>query len=398
MAAVTGTNGDDFIHVSGDGLTPPAGYTDQPEATDSDDDITPLQGDDIIHAGGGNDIIHFRGDLTSADSVDGGAGRDTVILRGDYFTTGLVFSPTTMTNVEALLLRGGHSYVLVTDDATVAAGQTLTVNGSELTASDTLQFYGGRETDGNLVMLGGAGNDIFGLGQGGNTIHAGGGDDTIYADTALLFHTNVFGSQVQGHLTASDSIDGGAGFDTISLIGDYDLTFDASTITNIEELVLGGGGFLNHYTYHLVMNDGNVAAGQTLTVDATRVGTLDTLSLDGSAETDGNFNIIGGPGDSEIRTGGGNDTVQFMAGTVDAGAGDDIVTLGKSVIVGRTLITTTGTYLDNSLHGGIGADTLRIVSANFDMSHFSAASSGFELLSGRNQVFGDGNDNDLGIL
>jgi len=75
MASVNGTSGSDFIHVSGDGLVAPGGYTDNAGATDGDDTINSgLGGSDIIHAGDGDDTINFGDDLDSSDQVDGGDG------------------------------------------------------------------------------------------------------------------------------------------------------------------------------------------------------------------------------------------------------------------------------------------------------------------------------------
>ena len=57
MANVSGTTGSDFIHVSGDGLMAPPGYTDNQGATDFSDSIdSGLGGNDIIHAGDGDDF------------------------------------------------------------------------------------------------------------------------------------------------------------------------------------------------------------------------------------------------------------------------------------------------------------------------------------------------------
>ena len=81
MATVTGTAGDDFIHVSGDGLTPPPGTNEVATATNCNDVITSGAGTDIIYAGGGNDQIqiHASSDISGlAEYVDGGVGYDQV--------------------------------------------------------------------------------------------------------------------------------------------------------------------------------------------------------------------------------------------------------------------------------------------------------------------------------
>jgi Ca2+-binding RTX toxin-like protein len=66
-AVVTGTTANDFIHMAGDGATPPGGsFNEITTVTNSDDTISGAAGDDTIYGDGGNDII------------DGGAGNDTV--------------------------------------------------------------------------------------------------------------------------------------------------------------------------------------------------------------------------------------------------------------------------------------------------------------------------------
>ncbi len=94
-------------------------------------------------------------------------------------------------------------------------------------------------------------------------MHGGGGNDTF---------------SMGGALTAADSIDGGAGsLDTVVLAGTYaaGLVFGAATITNVEEILLASG------LYNLTTNDGNVAAGATLIVNAQAAS---QFTFDGSAE------------------------------------------------------------------------------------------------------------------
>ena len=96
-------------------------------------------------------------DLTSSQQIDGGAGNDTVQISGDY-SAGLVFTDTTMVNVERLVLGAGYAYSLTMDDFTVAAGQRLAVNGS---AATSLTLDASAETDGYYSLIGGSGADTF---------------------------------------------------------------------------------------------------------------------------------------------------------------------------------------------------------------------------------------------
>ncbi len=59
--------------------------------------------------------------------------------------------------------------------------------------------------------------------------------------------------------------------------------------------------------YGLTTNDGNVAAGATLNVDASALTGTNFLVFNGSAESDGGFNIIGGAGNDVLTGGNGLD-------------------------------------------------------------------------------------------
>ena len=175
-------------------------------------------------------------------------------------------------------------------------------------------------TTGNDVFKGGAGDDLFDLGQGGNDKATGaGGDDTF-----------DFG----GAFTAKDQAIGGAGYDTLRLEGDYSagVTFAAKSIKQIEAISLGA-----HFDYSLKLADGNVAAGQVMAIDASELGAADRLVFDGSAETDGAFDF----------------SVRSARATLIGGAGDDLFHLGDRL--GSTIHGSGGG--GDKLTGGDGADT-----------------------------------------
>jgi len=123
-----------------------------------------------------------------------------------------------------------------------------------------------RGTAGDDNLTGTGGNDEFALWQGGSdTVDAGAGNDIFHMGNAL---------------NAGDRLDGGDGRDSVILNGDYSagLVLDANTITNVEVL-----GFVAGHSYNLTLNDGNVAAGQKLVVEADLLGSTDQLTFDGSA-------------------------------------------------------------------------------------------------------------------
>jgi Ca2+-binding RTX toxin-like protein len=267
-------------------------------------------------------------------------------------------------------------------------------------------------TAGDDVITGTDGDDYIDISQGGNdTVSALGGDDVIYVGAALA---------------KGDHIDGGNGFDTVEIAGNYSkLTLDSALVTNVEDVSLGAG-----FNYTIKIVSSAVAADASLTIDGSALGAGDLLYVDGSHATkgsltldggegndtligstgkgldilnggdgddvidsdgvgisvknvgahtidggDGNDTIYAGPNDT-VQGGDGNDTINFTdlyrgAGNavVDAGAGDDMVLVG------------TASFGAGGLQGGTGTDTLAFTNVLYlDMSSFNATSSGFEIL------------------
>lgn len=276
-----------------------------------------IGGNDTVHGGGGGDYIFMGGALTAADKIDGGTGFDVVELTSMGGDDAIVFNATTMTNVEALLLDGGHSYTLTTADATVAAGQSLYIDASTLGASEVFEFNGSAETDGGFLITAGAGNDIITGGQVGDSIDLSfGGNDTVTLGAGVNV---VF---MGAELTAADHITGNGVQDIVDLAGAYEgihaVTFTATTMTGIETIELERG-----FSYELISHDATVASGQDLTVDASFLSFLDAARFDGSAETDGTFTFYDGAGDDIFRGGAGGDFFSFEAGGHDTGRGND---------------------------------------------------------------------------
>jgi Ca2+-binding RTX toxin-like protein len=325
MTTIRGTAGDDNL-----------------TGTSGNDNILVFQGgDDTVQAGGGNDIIRLGATLTAADKIDGGTGHDVMILNGDY-SAGVVFNANTMTNVEVLSLVGGHSYNLTLNDGNVAAGAGLLVKAGSLGSGDSLIFDGSAETDGQLAVVGGAGDDTvtggaqgdhFRMEKGGvDTVNGGGGNDVFY-----------MGDQ----LWSDDQIDGGSGYNVVhatGFSGGDTLTLTGTTLQNVEDFILDGGSFLA-----VITADGTVAAGATMTIDASAQTTA--FLFDGSAETDGSFNVIGGSGDDNLTGGAGADTFHLELGGVDTasgGGGNDRFFMGASLTAA------------DQIEGGAGFDTVYV--------------------------------------
>ena len=323
-----------IVGGAGDDVMTGGTWIDTMQGNDGNDMIDVTR-DLFATVGGGNDddTILVGASLSTNWTIDGGQGVDTLKIDGDY-SAGLVFTNKMMTNIENMVLASGHSYRFTTNDANVAAGQTLTIDGSHLGATNLLTFNGSSETDGEFIILGGAGNDTLSGGAGDDTLIAPkGGNDTLSGGAGNdTIRKGAF-------LTAADKIDGGSGADQMWITGDYShgLTFSATTMVNVETLVLGAG-----YSYTLTTNNATVAAGQTLTVDGSALGAAFAVTFDGSAETDGKFVLQGGAGKDSLTGGAGDDTVS-------GGTGDD------------TLVANNGG--NDTVRGGDGNDTIRMGAA-----------------------------------
>jgi RTX calcium-binding nonapeptide repeat (4 copies) len=189
-------------------------------------------------------------------------------------------------------------------------------------------------TSGDDNITGTSGDDTFDMRQAGNdTVQGAAGND--------LF---LFG----GFLTAADSIDGGAGADVLRLAGDYSagLTLGATTLVNVETIQLNAGD-----SYNITTNDANVAAGTTMKVDAHTLGAGDSLTFNGTAESDGKFQITGGAGNDNLTGGANKDIFILTSGGIDFANGrdgDDLFQMGATFTAAE------------QINGGSGNDTVQL--------------------------------------
>jgi predicted extracellular nuclease len=203
-------------------------------------------------------------------------------------------------------------------------------------------------TPGNDNPTATTGNDLFNVSQGGNdTVNGNDGDDYIYFGNAF---------------TAGDSVDGGAGTDTLALLGNYAMTFDSDSLVNIERLALLSGTAIggSHVTYNLTTIDDNVGAGKVLTVLGGGLQSDETMVFNGSAETDGSFYVAGGAADDILVGGqkddalvgnGGDDALYGLAGNdwLQGGAGADMLRggTGRDLFVYKAASDSTGAATDH---------------------------------------------------
>ncbi|HEY1632234.1 MAG TPA: calcium-binding protein [Rhizomicrobium sp.] len=372
---------DSLVHLP---VSPQDGFT----GTPGDDNLTGTANGDTfdLTAGGndtasglaGSDIFNMGAALNAGDQLDGGADNDVVVLQGDY-SAGVTLGAATLTNIENLQLNAGFNYNLTMNDGNVAAGQTLVVDASQLAAANHLTFNGAAETDGNYTIIGGAGNDVITAGNGPDFIDASfGGSDTINLGTDAN-DPDEFGDGVYfgAAFDRNDSVNGGdpnnTGDSYVQLSGNYasNLILKATTLQNIGNLFVSTGSHQGHvFNYFITENDGNLSAGQFMAVSGSSLVAGEQLRFDGSAETDGSFNLTGGHGNDILFGGLGDDFLKGGQGDdiIDGGGGKNRATYsddpnGVTVSLLTHLAQNTGDGNDvlrniQDLSGGAGNDTL----------------------------------------
>jgi Ca2+-binding RTX toxin-like protein len=314
---------------------------------------------DTVDAGTDNDLIQALNMLDASDRIDGGAGFDTLTLFGNY-ASGVVFEAQTMVNVERMEIAGGGSKSFTTHNATVAAGQTLTVQ-SFLGVGETLTFIGDAETDGAFVIASGAGNDLINTGHGNDSIDGGAGNDRLFGNFG---NDTILGGAGDDQLVGQydvDTLTGGAGADQFFFsvfdadgdrITDYEYGeefFVYAAPTDLEQYRLRFDG---SDTYLDVDTDGADDFDISIILSGSVNG---LLSLSQQTVAGDPYQVVGvvqadavyGSQGSDTLNHGGSSSPQYFFGL----RGDDVIHAGSAA---DTLYGGRG---DDTLRGGLGADT-----------------------------------------
>ncbi|PSJ40786.1 hypothetical protein C7I55_10850 [Sphingomonas deserti] len=298
------------VSVAGDAIDTVSGI-EGIEGSSFADTVYGSAASDILSGAAGNDVLDGRG---GADQMTGGAGNDSYVIdsAGDVVTE-----------------TAGQGTDKV---STALADYTLAANVEQLVATST--------TVGQILRDNALANTITGTGLSdtitiaagsADVVNAGSGDDTIFAGTAL---------------GAGDAIDGGAGSDRVVVQGNVTVAAGVS-FSNVESLILENGLITTWgapgtslYSYSVATGDGMTTAGQGLFVingQTLRAG--ESMTVDGSGETTGQFLMYAGYGTDRLTGGAGDDTFWFASGRYDAlsdkvagGAGYDTLGFGGGQI------------------------------------------------------------------
>jgi trimeric autotransporter adhesin len=312
---------------------------------------------------GGGDNIATAYDAN--DTVNGGAGSDTMTINTG--TTALTAATlTNVSNIERLVVSGttGGTGLLTLADANFATVTGATIDGTALTTG-ALLVTAAAEDDSTFNITGGGGADSMIGGQLADTINGGAGDDTIQGGLLADSLTGGSGADVfqftavaQSNSSNTDSItDFTSGTDKLNVTLDYSTSLVAVTVdgtvqtaragtTLIQDNLSGARGqaaydttgsalYVNVNADNLLTTSDykiniNPAATATATIaegdinfTVTGTSAADTITTGGGADT-----ITSGGGDDSITAGAGVDTITATAGgTIDGGAGSDLITL-----------------------------------------------------------------------
>jgi len=274
-----------------------------------------------VSAGGGNDtiILSAASILDADDTISGGAGTDT--LKVD--TTATTLTDVMFTNITSVetLTGDADAEVTVTLGAKADAAGVATVN-----------MVG---TDANSVTVTSAFDNALTVDLNNSTI----ADNVDASASSAVLSVTAEAED----LSATDTVKGGTGSsDSITLTAD-DATATTTLMTGIETITVKYAANLG-IGISMGDNDTQIAAGKTLTVDASALSETDeAFTFTGSAsELDGFLSITGGTANDTITGAADNDTIS-------GGSGADSITGGKGA---------------DSITGGAGADTFVYTAVN----------------------------------
>ncbi|MCF6291323.1 MAG: hypothetical protein L3J03_10060, partial [Desulfobacterales bacterium] len=278
-----------------------------------------LDGDTVfINAGSNIDGLFYANPDWLEDSFDpaGSIANVTGSSRGD----------TILGNEQANFLQGGAGDDILIGFAgadTLAGGEGsdmavyrsapagVTVDLATGTASDgygsvdlLTTIEGVADSSHNDTLTGDSSDNWFGLSGGNDTVSGDEGNDSFYFSNSL---------------DSADTVDGGLGSDRLEYTDANGADNELDHVTGVEEIGLGDADT------SVTTTDSLVAPSATLDVDGSNLTGNNSLYWDGSAETDGSFNIIGGQGEDTLIGGSGDDNLRGGSGhdTLTGGSGSD---------------------------------------------------------------------------
>ncbi len=321
-----------------------------------------------------NGAGYFNGLQEALNASDTGA---TVTLSADAHGSA-------STTVDGLTIASASDLASAAIRLAAASAQNIALSGAasvSVTGNNSANIINGGTSSGTLVLDGGIGDDALTGGSGADTIIGGRGNDVLTGGDGDDVFVYTIGE-------GADIINGGADFDTMSILGDFagyvrndllKVVFDGAnltgaqsgTLTGVESVTADLGGGANTLVYITPTNAGiavdltaGTASGFDSIANITNVtggGGADAIIGNGGANVlnggTGNDVLSGGAGNDTMNGGGGSDTFLF-----DYGFGDD-------AILGFDANPSGGQdYLDLTLFGiGVDAFDARVLIDNLGL-------------------------------
>jgi Ca2+-binding RTX toxin-like protein len=226
---------------------------------------------------------------------------------------------------------------------------------------------GGAELDGNLITYGGLGVD---------TITGGAGNDGFY-----------FGPS---KYSPSDTVTGGSGTnDQLALDGDYTITVTSREDVEVLALLRGPVGTPNNF--NITVADSFVPFGQSRIIWGAQL--LTSLTIDASAEINGNLTFFGGTVGDTLTGGAGNDSISGGGGgdALRGGAGNDVFRYNDLTDSNGTTNTTRDRILDFASGDIINLGNIDAIAGGGDDAFSFIGGAAFSNVAGQLRSSNNGN-------
>ncbi|HIK31491.1 MAG TPA: calcium-binding protein [Oscillatoriales cyanobacterium M4454_W2019_049] len=332
----------EVLFVGGDGSDKLLAFNGDKHIMAGDAEGTTLAGDDYLWVTGGEGHILF-GNMGNDKLIYGGSGSvtlfggqddDSLYASGDggLFSGDKGSDYLSGSGVNNSTLDGGIGTWSDTISLSSGKGNLLVGDNGSDASDDFLYVLGSGATDGNNTLAGGAGNDYLfskgGNGSDANVLTGAEGDDTYFFGKGDTITPDKDGKNVYFGFAGAEAVKVTVGVNDVILPGaSGQYTFEGGLPT---VAFVGTGG--------VVTGDGK-----------------DFVSIDNAA--------------SETNTKGGNDTLtvgMLSGGTINAGAGDDVLTFAGTDNKGDIFLGSGNDTLDlpafqgGSIGGNLGDDVFNI--------------------------------------
>ena len=301
-----------------------------------------------ITGSGFADIIAINSGLDAADTVAGGGGTDAIA-----FANGATLSDADLAGVSSIetLTVGGGNMLAISNLGAEALGAGITT---------ISEFNGGMV---NLVIGAAFTGPLTVNLDATDLAHPVAGADSNDTVIGLAMTGKLTVTSLGGNITATDTLTGGTGLtDELILKAGNLAAADLTNVSKFEKITVSAGA-LSSDGLTVTTADATVLATDTLTVDATALGSTASLTFVGSAESTAHFVVTGGAGADDIIGGAGDDTISGGAGadkitgglgadTLSGGAGDDSFVFSSAELTPLDIVD-----------GGANTDTILITNA-----------------------------------